>query len=166
MAYYFAYGSNMNPARVEARIGETRRAVHGWLQEHRLSFDKASRVDGIAHANVQPAPGERVEGVLYELLEAEQITLMDPFEGRPHEYERFLHPIVTREGVIDAWVYVALPERTAEGLKPAREYLEHLLGGRDFLTPDYFTALTGVEAVHALDDATLAQLGLSRTTPR
>ncbi|MFP3427776.1 gamma-glutamylcyclotransferase, partial [Pseudoalteromonas sp. SIMBA_162] len=67
-----------------------------------MSFDKASRVDGIAHANVQPAPGERVEGVLYELLEAEQITLMDPFEGRPHEYERFLHPIVTREGVIDA----------------------------------------------------------------
>ena len=75
MAYYFAYGSNMNPARVVARIGETRRAVHGWLEEHRLSFDKASRVEGIAHANVQPAPGERVEGVLYELLEAEQITL-------------------------------------------------------------------------------------------
>lgn len=165
MPYYFAYGSNMNPARVAARIGDTRRALHGWLEEHRLSFDKASRVPGIAHANVQPARGERVEGVLYELRDPEQITLMDPYEGRPHEYERFRHAIVTRDGVIEAWVYIALPERTGQGLKPAREYLEHLLGGRDFLTPDYFTALADVEAVHSLDDDTLARLGLSRSAP-
>lgn len=166
MAYYFAYGSNMNPARVVARIGETRRALHGWLEEHRLSFDKASQVAGVSHANVQPAAGSRVEGVLYELCEPEQISLMDPFEGRPHEYERFSHPIVTQEGIIDAWVYIALPERTAKGLKPAQEYLEHLLGGRDFLTPDYFTALSAVEVVKALDDDTLVRLGLSRTTAR
>lgn len=166
MAYYFAYGSNMNAARVVARIGETRRALLGWLEGHRLAFDKASRVAGIAHANVQPASGSQVEGVLYELATPEQIELMDPFEGRPHEYERHLHAIDTHEGVIEAWVYVALPERTAEGLKPAREYLDHLLGGESLLSKAYFSRLAAVEAEHSLDDATLAQLGLSRTSPR
>ncbi|MGO2415539.1 MAG: gamma-glutamylcyclotransferase family protein [Cobetia crustatorum] len=166
MAYYFAYGSNMNAERVSARIGDTRRALLGWLEGHRLAFDKASKVAGIAHANVQPAGDSRVEGVLYELATPEQIELMDPFEGRPHEHERYLHPIETHEGVIEAWVYVALPERTTEGLKPAREYLDHLLGGQGLLSQAYFSRLAAVEAEHSLDDATLAQLGLSRTTPR
>ncbi|OBX37458.1 hypothetical protein A8U91_01825 [Halomonas elongata] len=78
MPYYFAYGSNMNPARVEARIGDTRRAVAGVLVDHVLRFDKASKVPGISHANVAPRPGERVEGVLFELASPEQIRDMDP----------------------------------------------------------------------------------------
>ena len=62
MPWYFAYGSNMNLERVAARIGETRRVLAGSLEGYALRFNKASRVPGIAHANVVPAPGERGAG--------------------------------------------------------------------------------------------------------
>ncbi|MCG6659262.1 gamma-glutamylcyclotransferase [Halomonas campisalis] len=162
MPYYFAYGSNMNPARVEARIGATRRVVPGVLHDHALRFDKASRVAGIAHANVAPTPGERVEGALFELLRPEQIQLMDPFEGYPHEYDRHRLAVVTPEGAIEAWIYIAAPGTTAGSLKPAREYLAHLLAGRPFHSPAYHARLAAVEAVTGLDEAALVSLGLSR----
>lgn len=166
MPYYFAYGSNMNPARVAARIGTTRRTLAGVLHDHVLRFDKASRIAGIAHANVAPMPGERVEGALFELERLAQIRLMDPFEGYPDEYDRHRLPVTTREGAIEAWVYIAAPGTTAASLKPAREYLAHLLAGEAFLSPDYHRRLAAVEAVAGLDDRDLAQLGLSRHTPR
>lgn len=122
MPYYFAYGSNMNPARVAARIGTTRRALPCVLHDHELRFDKASRVAGIDHANVAPVAGGRVEGALFELVSPGQIDLMDPFEGHPVEYRRHRLPVVTVEGAIEAWVYVAAPGTTAGSLRPAREY--------------------------------------------
>jgi gamma-glutamylcyclotransferase (GGCT)/AIG2-like uncharacterized protein YtfP len=166
MPYYFAYGSNMNVARVEARIGTTRRSLAGTLHDHALRFDKASRVSGIAHANVAPLAGERVEGALFELLEPRQIERMDPFEGYPLEYERHRLPIVTQEGTIEAWVYIATPGMTAPSLRPAHEYLEHLLAGEPFLSADYRRRLAQVDAVRGLGESTLAQLGLSRHSPR
>ncbi|MBF8222214.1 gamma-glutamylcyclotransferase family protein [Halomonas sp. 328] len=166
MPYYFAYGSNMNAARVAARIGETRRALAGVLRDYRLAFDKASRVPGIAHANVVAAPGARVEGALFELMAPDQIEAMDPFEGYPHDYERRRLSIHTLEGPRDAWVYLAAPGTTAERLRPAREYLDHLLAGEAFLSRDYHAELARVEAVADLDEMTLAQLGLSRHSPR
>jgi gamma-glutamylcyclotransferase (GGCT)/AIG2-like uncharacterized protein YtfP len=166
MPYYFAYGSNMNAARVEARIGATRRSLAGVLHDHALRFDKASRVAGIAHANVSPFPGERVEGALFELHSSDQITLMDPFEGYPLEYQRHRLPIATAEGAFEAWVYIAAPGTTAPALRPTREYLDHLLAGEIFLSADYHRRLAQVEAVHGLEDRLLSLLGLSRHSPR
>ncbi|WP_048305714.1 gamma-glutamylcyclotransferase family protein [Halomonas sp. PR-M31] len=166
MPYYFAYGSNMNVERVAARIGQTRRVLSGIMTGYELRFDKASRIPGIAHANVAPSSGREVEGALFELMEPEQIALMDPFEGVPLDYRRERHTIKTTQGAIDAWVYLAHPERIQASLKPAREYLEHLLAGKAFLSPGYYAWLLQVEAVEGLDDATLAMLGLSSHTPR
>jgi gamma-glutamylcyclotransferase (GGCT)/AIG2-like uncharacterized protein YtfP len=165
MPFYFAYGSNMNLARVVARIGRTRRALSGVLHDHALRFDKASRVAGIAHANVVPVSGDRVEGALFELETPDQIQLMDPYEGYPREYDRHRLPIVTHEGPIEAWVYIASPGTTAGSLKPAREYLAHLLAGEPFLTPDYLARLARVEAVTGLDETALVRLSLSRHRP-
>jgi gamma-glutamylcyclotransferase (GGCT)/AIG2-like uncharacterized protein YtfP len=162
MPFYFAYGSNMNPARVVARIGSTRRVLSGVLHDHALRFDKASRVAGIAHANVVPESGGRVEGALFELQTPEQIRLMDPYEGYPREYDRHRLSVCTHEGLIEAWVYIAATGTTAESLKPAREYLAHLLAGEPFLTPDYLARLANVEAVTGLDETALIRLGLSR----
>jgi gamma-glutamylcyclotransferase (GGCT)/AIG2-like uncharacterized protein YtfP len=166
MPYYFAYGSNMNVERVAARIGETRRALSGALMGYVLTFDKASRIPGIAHANVTFCPGEQVEGVLFELLEPAQIELMDPFEGVPNDYFRQRRVIHTPEGEIEAWVYMAVPERTRPALRPAREYLDHLLAGKPFLSQEYHARLAETDAVSGLCDATLAVLGLSRFSAR
>ncbi len=166
MAYYFAYGSNMNIARVAARIGETRRALPGVLEGYALRFDKTSRVPGIAHANVAAEPGAQVEGALFELHYPEQIELMDPFEGVPHDYCRYACIVETVEGPVEAWVYIAVAGKTRESLRPAREYLDHLLAGKPFLSERYHARLREVDAVEGLADKTLTMLGLSRLSPR
>ena len=56
--------------------------------------------------------------------------MMDPYEGYPVRYTRTALPIVTESGVVDAWVYNANEAHVAEGLAPARWYLNHLLAGR------------------------------------
>ena len=151
--YYFAYGSNMNAARMAQRGLNVERALSGRLQSMQLRFNKRA-YDGqqrsqvaVAYANVGYAPGWQVEGVLYQLAGAEEISKMDPFEGTPRFYSRELFAVQTAEGPIQAWVYVANRALLEEGLKPERWYLEHLLAGEPWLSAEYMQRLAQVECV-------------------
>ena len=164
--HYFAYGSNMNPARVRER-GLRVTAVRGaWLKDRRLVFDKVAHRTGsetyrnpirasetpsatvrsrlapnAAHANIAYAPGERVEGVLYKLAGVDEILKMDPFERAPWNYGRDAVQVQAGEDVLWAWTYFANPAVRRDGLNPPAEYLAHMLAGRDYLSADYFERL-------------------------
>ena len=142
MGWYFAYGSNMNPARMQARGLCVREAMAGSLPGYALCFDKRA-VDrpGGAYANVRHQRGAVVEGVLYRLAELEEIAKLDPFEGTPIYYSRERLPILTAHGVQPAWVYIANPAFREEGLLPASDYLAHLLAGREYLSEPYWSLL-------------------------
>ena len=172
--HYFAYGSNMNPARVRERGLQVAACCGASLEGMRLVFDKVSRQHpNVAHANIVYAPGERVEGVLYRLASAAEILKMDPFERAPWNYGRDV--VLVRasrqlscaegvssaaasvatakaggggdcpEGLVPAWTYFANQAARREGLKPPAEYLAHLLAGRDYLSADYFAWLRRIE---------------------
>ena len=140
--HYFAYGSNMNPARVRER-GLRFTSVQGAsLNDRRLVFDKVSRLHpNAAHANVVYAPGEQVEGVLYRLQGADEILKMDPFERAPWNYGRDAVPVQAGDEVLWAWTYFANRAVRRDGLNPPAEYLAHLLAGRAYLSADYFDRL-------------------------
>lgn len=44
---------------------------------------------------------------------------------------------------MEAETFVAEPEWVKEGLKPDKEYLNHLLAGRDLLSREYYEQLAG-----------------------
>jgi gamma-glutamylcyclotransferase len=145
--WYFAYGSNMNPARLaDQRLKE--RAVQmgprigGRLDGWRLVFNKIARVpEGAAAGNIVEAPGEIVHGTLNQMPEA-GLAVLDIWEGvAGGHYERRAVPVVRADTgeTVEAVAYVAL--KVAEGLKPTREYLSHLLAGRDLLPDDYWLRL-------------------------
>ncbi|MBS7660753.1 gamma-glutamylcyclotransferase [Pseudomonas lalucatii] len=142
MGWYFAYGSNMNPARMQARGLCVREAMAGSLPGFALCFNKRA-VDrpGCAYANIRHQRGAVVEGVLYRLAELGEIAKLDPFEGTPIYYSRERLAILTVHGVQPAWVYIANPAFREEGLLPARDYLEHLLAGRQYLSEPYWSLL-------------------------
>lgn len=145
MPYYFAYGSNMNPARVASRGLKVEDALSGCLEGMGLRFNKRSRHNHEwACANVAWSPGEVVEGVLYRLADESQIELMDPFEGAPRYYSRERFPVVTGEGTYYGWVYVANPAVVDHRTLPLKWYLGQLLEGRDFLSADYVARLEQV----------------------
>jgi hypothetical protein len=136
---YFAYGSNMNPARMRERGMQFSRARGAKLPGLRLVFDKASKAHPqIGHANLVYDPAATTEGVLYTLVEPAEIARMDPFEHAPINYSRDVVRIL--DGTL-GWTYFANPAVRRAGLKPSRSYLNHLLAGKEFLSPDYFQML-------------------------
>ena len=151
---YFAYGSNMNPDRVRTRGLEFHSLRAACLHDTRLVFDKvSSQHPGVGHANMVYAPGDRVEGVLYQLKDADEIIKMDRFERAPINYSREVVQVHvglketsfssdgTEESVVACWTYFANPAVRQSGLLPPRSYLEHLLQGRAYLSERYYQNL-------------------------
>ena len=144
MSWYFAYGSNMNPARlVEDRLRPKGVAmglrIGGRLDGWRLTFDKVARSpEGSGVGNIVIAAVGCVHGTLNEMPEA-GLKVLDVWEGvAGGHYERRMVPVVRADDgeIVEAVTYVAL--KTAVGLQPTREYLGHLLAGRDVLPRKYW----------------------------
>lgn len=139
MEHYFAYGSNMSTARLQARVAAARPLgcvfVDGW----QLCFDKPGR-DGTGKANLTPAIAARVWGVLFE-VPIDAWESLDRFEPG---YERSVFRFTRQSGEpVEAQGYV-YPARGPGDAKPGRvieppsaEYLAHLLAGaREHGLPD------------------------------
>ena len=144
--WYFAYGSNMNPARVRERGLEYSYVLPAALDDHTLLFNKLAnsaspeRVNSperAGHANIEPASGQIVEGVAYQLADDDHIARMDPFERVPVNYRRELVLLRTAHGPITAWTYFANPAVIAPNLLPKPAYLAHLLVGLPFVSAPY-----------------------------
>ncbi len=146
MKWYFAYGSNMDPARLiddrlrRGGVADRPQRVGGRLEGWRLAFNKQARAGAGAGNIVQAAAG-----VVYGTLNAlppKGFEILDHWEGvAGGHYERRTVPVVRADtaDTVDAITYVAL--RVGEGLRPTRAYLAHLLAGRDLLPADYWEKL-------------------------
>jgi cation transport regulator ChaC len=135
---YFAYGSNMDCDRLRERGVRFSRREKAVLEWYRLVFNKRStRNPGEGYANIVKDEGGVVEGILYEIADKD-IERLDRFEGYPHHYDRRKVEVRLQSGeVVDAVAYIANRKMTAEGLKPSRGYLNHLLKGCDLLSKEY-----------------------------
>lgn len=153
LIWYFAYGSNMNPARlVDGRlkpkgVGVAER-VCGRLDGWRLAFNKRARSPvGAGAGNIVPADGKTVFGTLNAVPPA-GLDVLDHWEGvAGGHYERRTVPVVRIDTgqTVEAITYVAL--LVGEDLRPTREYLAHLLAGRDVLPADYHALLAATPTV-------------------
>jgi cation transport regulator ChaC len=142
MLGYFAYGSNMNPARVRARGLAFTQAEGAVLRGFRLEFHKQSRHHpGSGHANIAFDREGIVEGVLYRLALPDEIHKMDPFERTPVNYSRDVVMVETASGTEPSWTYFANAGVLYPGLRPERAYLAHLLAGAPYLSAAYLARL-------------------------
>ena len=147
MNWYFAYGSNMNPARlVDGRLQKKGvvigARIAGRLDGWQLAFNKIARdPPGAGAGNIIATPGGVVHGTLNQMPDA-GLEVLDVWEGvASGHYERRLLPVVRTDTgtTVEAVAYVAL--KVGEGLRPTREYLGHFLAGRDLLPADYWEML-------------------------
>ena len=153
MKWYFAYGSNMNPARlIDERLKpkgvEIGERVGGRLDGWQLAFNKRARKPaGSGAGNIVPMSDAVVHGTLNALPDA-GFEILDYYEGvAGGHYVRRTVPVMRADtGVeIEAITYVAL--LTGEGLRPTREYLAHLLAGRDLLPLAYWERLKATPTI-------------------
>jgi gamma-glutamylcyclotransferase (GGCT)/AIG2-like uncharacterized protein YtfP len=141
---YFAYGSNCNPAIMEKKgiaWSARQRAV---LPGYRLLFNKKAlreRIpEDVGFANINEYPEGRVEGILYDILD-EHLDRLDESERYPEHYGRIEVTVETEAGSERCLTYQAQPDKIADQLKPSRNYINHILAARDFLSWQYFDAL-------------------------
>jgi len=126
IAWYFAYASNMNRAQMLSRAGEILEERPGRLENYELLFNKKVR-GGTANANIRPAQGKAVEGVLYKVNESAFRTL-DRAEGAPEHYRRIeVNVLDARSEAIAAQAFIA--SKVEKGLHPAGHYLKMILEG-------------------------------------
>jgi len=148
--YYFAYGSNMDEQRmkIERKISFSMRcAAH--LYGYRLKFNKVAQNNYLeGYANIVPDGSGLVEGALYD-IDMTFLPCLDKCEGYPKHYLKI--PIKVRlpsDGQeVCAITYIANPDKIRDGLKPRKDYLEHLLAGKDILSEGYFGWLDRMETL-------------------
>lgn len=150
MRWYFAYGSNMDAARLFGerleREGVSRdQRIGGRLDGWRLAFDKLvtrpGEPPGAGVGNIVAAAGGAVHGTL-NLLPAAGFDELDRHEGvTGGHYQRRTVPVVRADNgeTVEAITYVAL--KIGVGLRPTRAYLGFLLAGGDLLPADYLERL-------------------------
>jgi len=117
------------------------------LKGMKLTFNKIANFrNKEGFATIEPAKGELVEGILYK-LHPKDIRLLDIFEGFPAHYEKWTINVKTNNGIINAITYIANPVQTSKNLLPSKDYLLHLLAGKEFLSEEYFAKLKNQKTV-------------------
>jgi len=146
---YFAYGSNMNEQRMREReiAFSNRCAAH--LSGYHLKFNKVAQSnDRKGYANIVVNDSGLVEGALYD-VDMTTLPKLDKCEGYPNHYLKvpikLALPPNNKE--VCAITYIAHPNKIRDGLKPSRDYLEHLLAGKDILSKPYFEWLKRTETL-------------------
>jgi hypothetical protein len=145
---YFAYGSNMLPARLLDRCPSARSVGVGIARDLALEFSKASK-DGSGKATLVAAEGTRVPGVIFEIDLAERSEL-DRHEGLGSGYRRddaLLIDDAARGGIARTSSY--LGTSLDAQLKPFDWYLAIVIAGANHhgLDAGHIAALRATEFV-------------------
>src|SRR5437867_6625483 len=104
MPVYFAYGSNMDPHRMEARVPGARAIGPGRLDGFRLEFNVYSTEFEGGAANLELDQDAHVWGVLWEVPEA-GVGGLDAFQGHPTFFRREDVIVEGPEGPVIAWTH-------------------------------------------------------------
>jgi gamma-glutamylcyclotransferase len=119
---YFAYGSNLDEAQMRARCPGAVRAGRAVLANHALTFGGWSVRWGGAVASVKRAPGDEVEGLLYQ-LDGDNLGRLDRFEGCPRSYARVARLVTDDQGSRRRVNVYLQPDDDFCAGPPARDYL-------------------------------------------
>jgi gamma-glutamylcyclotransferase len=117
----FAYGSNMASAEMDAWCPEHRYLGLARLDGFRVELRRRSIRWGGGAADIVPAPGERVWGVLYEVAD-EELDRLDEKEGEGFAYRRRAVE-VEYEGERRAAVAYEVINKEPEQVEATPEYL-------------------------------------------
>ena len=153
--YYFDYGTNMNPEKMslcQIPFSERKPAKlenYEFVMNHR-------RMNGTAGANVQQKENSTVYGILYTCT-YDSIERLDRYMCST--YSRQLVNVIPRkccdvntpilmqdyvEEPVSAHIYIGLENSTSDEntvIDISKEYLEHVLCGRDMLPKEYIDFL-------------------------
>lgn len=130
---YFAYGSNMHPARLEKRIGpcdiiSVARLQRAELRFHKIGLDRSGKCDIVFQQNYSM----EVWGVVYQISERQKSRL-DQYESLGQGYQILNTEVLTQQNQsMNVFTYQAMPQYIDHSLKPFDWYHELVMLGAQF----------------------------------
>ena len=121
---YGAYGSNMNIGQMRRRCPNATVIGIGELLNYRLTF----RGINTGVANIEKMQGRTVPIVLWEIT-PECEKALDVYEGYPRLYTKKELEVETKEGSIQAMVYVMTEQYEELPSQPSKYYLDVIWKG-------------------------------------
>lgn len=144
---YYAYGSNLHPARLGARIPSSQLVGPATLKGYQLLFHKRG-ADNSAKCNAffTGNMSDQLPGVLFRLL-AEEKPILDEIEGQGYSVQEVSVETVGQLHI--AFAYIAEMEFIDEQLKPYHWYKElvHLGAQYHALPSHHLEKIATVESV-------------------
>lgn len=143
IVHYLAYGSNLHPLRLAARVPSARVIGVVDMAGYRLAFHKRS-VDGSGKCLIYTEQGERhkMYGVLYE-FDAREKANLDVLEGNGKGYFEQLVQFPLNEQTYTPYIYVAQSTHIDSTLVPYHWYKKLVLAGARYhrFPPEYVAAI-------------------------
>jgi gamma-glutamylcyclotransferase (GGCT)/AIG2-like uncharacterized protein YtfP len=147
--HYFAYGSNMNWAQMKRRCPSSRFLCVGRLANYQFGITRHSRLRDCGTANVFPAAGKDVWGIVYDIRD-EDLLILDGFEDGYRREILSVYPTENGKAPLDALVYVAAIEEDVP--RPNAEYRRLIIeGAAHWKLPASYLAL--LEAIQIAADS-------------
>ena len=122
--HYLAYGSNLHPLRIGARLGVVKRVGTVVLPGWRFAMHKRGE-DGSGKGNLVACADSHAWGVVYRLQDNMK-TLLDDYEGEGYDCVtlQLSLPQQSRTQMLDCFAYLAMPEWIDDRLLPHDWYAE------------------------------------------
>ncbi|MBI4384413.1 MAG: gamma-glutamylcyclotransferase [Nitrospinae bacterium] len=149
---FFAYGELMNQELMKEMGLEYKALFCVTLSAWKLTFNKipeGNAPPGLGLPNIVPAPSNlgMMEGVMYEMDE-KFLPRLDEIHHCPGEYARKVMRCTKHDFTLtNAYIYIARPEKTQEGLKPSKAMMKKIRGARKNLQMLYFSRLMNTPTV-------------------
>ncbi len=147
---YFAYGSNMHPKRMKARVPSAEKVGIAALTCFSICFHKKGWKDGSGKCNAYFTgnSNDQVIGVLYKVLVQEKKDL-DTHEGVGEGYEVKEVVVSSDRTEIAAFTYIASSTHINGSLQPYSWYKEYVIHGARYngLPEDYIEMISKTVAV-------------------
>lgn len=145
---YFAYGSNLHPARLQSRIGPcpiiaVARLEGAELCFHKIGLDRSGKCNIVFRKN----SGVEVWGVVYQISQ-EQKSALDQHESLGQGYQILNTGVLTRQRqVLPVFTYQAMPAYIDPRMQPFDWYHELVMQGSLFyeFPPSYLEQLKRIE---------------------
>ncbi len=150
LVYYFAYGSNLHPLRLQQRVPSARLVGTAALKRYRLSFAKRGR-DASGKAHIEPSTDtDIVHGAVFQLATTQRNAL-DEFEGPGYGHVSI--DLEVNQQILNCYAYVGLADHLDTSLQPFHWYKELILMGTRFhgFPHDYIQTIERIPTIEDTD---------------
>jgi hypothetical protein len=123
MRRYFAYGANIDPGRMTARVRGARPLGPGILDDFQLEFTIRDREWGGGVANIRPEAGARVWGMLWQGSD-KALAVLETYRGDESSLRREVVTVQGVDGPVEAFTFRV--HQIANFVRPTALYMSHL----------------------------------------